>query len=287
MKVKSFGQYSRRKLKFSVHPLFVVLGVYYSAVGKLIEFILCSITAVVHELGHGIVAERCGYKLNQITLMPFGAVVNGDIDGLKPKDEIFIALAGPITNLAIGLFFVSLWWLYPVLYAYTDLVVTLNFSVAVVNLIPTYPLDGGRILCSLLTVKWGKEKAQKFCKILGVVLSCALLTAFFIALPKVVNVSLLFFAVFTFFGAVRKKENNFIKVYNGVNTEKLKRGIVIKRIAIDQSVSVKKLISMLDETSINEVVVFNGDKAVKTLYENDLREVIENGSIYAKIGEIT
>ena len=179
MKGKSFGRY-KRQIKFSIHPLFVVLGVYYSAVGRLAEFILCSLTAVIHELGHGLAAERSSYKLNNITLMPFGAVVSGDIDGLKPKDEILIALAGPLINLAVGLFFVALWWLYPALYAYTDLIVSLNFSIALVNLIPTYPLDGGRVLCSLLALKWSKEKACRFCKILGLVLSCALLLAFII-----------------------------------------------------------------------------------------------------------
>lgn len=250
------------------------------------EFILCSLTAVIHELGHGAVAERCGYKLNQITLMPFGAVVNGDIDGLKPKDEILIALAGPFTNLVVGLFFVALWWIYPVLYAYTDLVVALNFSVAVVNLIPTYPLDGGRVLCSLLTVKWGKERANRFCKILGITLSCVLFIAFFITIKTTINLSLFFFAIFTFFGAIRKRENNFIKIYNGVNTERLKRGVNIKKIGIDESVTLKKLISMLDESSINEVVVFKDGVAIKTIYENNLKELIESGSIYEKIGEI-
>ncbi len=284
MKGKSFGRYNRRRIKFSIHPLFVVLGVYYSAVGKLVEFILCSLTAVIHELGHGIVAERSGYALNDITLMPFGAVVNGDIDGLKPKDEILIAIAGPLTNFAVGLFFVALWWLYPIVYVYTDLIVALNFSVAIVNLIPSYPLDGGRVLCSLLTIKCGKERARFICKLLGVILSCVLIVAFIITLKSAVNVSLIFFAVFTLFGALRKKENNFIKIYNGVTSQRLKRGVTIKRIAIDEGVTLKKLMSALDETAINEVVVYSGYKPIKTLYEDDLKNLIESGSIYQKIG---
>ena len=94
-------------IKLTVHPLFFAFSFYYALTGRFLVFVMYTVTAVAHELGHSFAATNAGYKLNKITLMPFGAVVKGDIEGLKLSDEIKIALAGPILNIAIALFFVS------------------------------------------------------------------------------------------------------------------------------------------------------------------------------------
>ena len=123
-------------INFAIHPLFFLFGVYYSLTGKIFVFIIYTVCAVIHELGHSFAASSVGYKLNKITLMPFGAVVTGNIDGLNFKDEIKIAIAGPFINLAIALFFIALWWIFPEIYAFTDVVVEANLSLALVNFLP-------------------------------------------------------------------------------------------------------------------------------------------------------
>ena len=85
-------------IKLSVHPLFFIFGLFYALTGRIFVFLIYTICAVAHEIGHSLVANSIGYKLNKIKLMPFGAVVSGNIDGLKLKDEIKIALAGPLVN---------------------------------------------------------------------------------------------------------------------------------------------------------------------------------------------
>ena len=110
--------------------------------------------------------------------MPFGAVARGDIDGLNIKDNIKIALGGPVINLAVGLLFVALWWLFPEIYPFTEAVVQANFSLATVNLIPAYPLDGGRVLSSALALAFGRERSFKICKVSAVVFSLLLISAF-------------------------------------------------------------------------------------------------------------
>ena len=141
-------------IKLSIHPLFFVLGFFYAVTGQIFIFVICTLTAVVHELGHSFVSANLGYRLNKITLMPFGAVVVGSIDGLSFKDQTKIALAGPIINLLISLFFIATWWIYPNLYAYTDVVVYANLSMALVNLLPIYPLDGGRVMFCFFAQKY-------------------------------------------------------------------------------------------------------------------------------------
>ena len=96
-------------IKLSIHPLFFVLGFFYAITGQIFIFIICTATAVVHELGHSFVSASLGYRLNKITLMPFGAVVVGNIEGLRFRDQVKVAIAGPLINVAVSLFFIATW----------------------------------------------------------------------------------------------------------------------------------------------------------------------------------
>ena len=106
-------------IKLKIHPLFYLFGLYYAIIGKILIFLVCTLTAVIHELGHSIVAGERGYKLNKITLMPFGAIVKGESAELLFNDELVIALAGPILNFLVALFFVAFWWIYPETYPFS------------------------------------------------------------------------------------------------------------------------------------------------------------------------
>ena len=104
-----------------IHPLFYLFGLYYALTGRIFIFIVYTIVALVHELGHSFVAERLGYRLKSIVLMPYGAVIGGDVKNLRLRDEIAVAAAGPLLNFAIGIFFVATWWIFPDTYDYTSL----------------------------------------------------------------------------------------------------------------------------------------------------------------------
>ena len=133
-------------IKLRIHPLFYAFGLYYALTGRIFIFIIYTITALLHEVGHSFIAEGLGYKLDKIILMPYGAMISGNLNGLKVKDEIKVAIAGPTINFLVAVFFVALWWIYPMSYAYTDIIAISNFTLAFINLLPVYPLDGGRIL---------------------------------------------------------------------------------------------------------------------------------------------
>lgn len=273
-------------LRLNVHPLFLIFGAYYALTGKILVFIIYTLSAVVHELGHSFAAAGLGYRLNKITLMPFGAVASGDIDGLKLKDEIKIALAGPLINLAIGLFFVATWWIIPEIYAFTDVIAEANFSLAIVNFLPVFPLDGGRVLSAVTALKMGKKRSEVFCKITGAVFSVVLIIAFIFTVFNTLNLSLLFFSLFVLFGAFGKdRENKYVKLYTAVTTEKLKRGMEVKRQAVDKSITVKKLMTLLDQTAINEIAVYSGDKCIATLSQSKLNDIISRFDPYSKLEE--
>ena len=271
-------------LKFSVHPLFFAFGFYYALTGKIFVFVIYTICAVIHELGHSFVATSVGYKLNKITLMPFGAVVSGNIEGLRFNDEIKIALGGPIINLIIGLLFVATWWLFPETYAFTDVVANANFSLAIINLLPIFPLDGGRVLCASLTGLLGKKKANLTCKIIGVIFALFLCVCFVISVFNQINLSLLFFSAFVLAGVFMKsKENEYVKIYTVLSEENLKRGMIVRRIAVHKSVTIKKVLSLLDDTCLNEVAVYDGESVRAVLSQKRIGQIIEKGNIYSRI----
>lgn len=270
-----------------VHPLFVFFGLYYFATGKAFVFLMVTICAVLHELGHSIVAEKNGYRLDKITLMPFGAVVQGDLEDVKPKDQIKIALAGPFINLAVGIFFVAIWWIYPESYVYTDLAVETCFSLAFINLLPAYPLDGGKVLSALLSLKLKKRKALAISKIVGVVFGIALFLLFIVTCFNKINVSLLFFSLFIIFGAIEeKKAGKYVKLFTNFSSQKLKRGMPFKKQAIDSSATIKNLMSILDQDAVNEVVIYKKGKPIATLSQEKIVEIITKHSIYTKLDAV-
>ncbi len=272
-------------INLSLHPLFFCYGLYNALTGRFIVFVIYTLSALAHEIGHSLVSAKCGYRLNEIVLMPFGAVAKGDIDGLRLVDQIKIALAGPFLSLAIGLFFIALWWIIPDTYAFTDVVAEANLSMALVNFLPVFPLDGGRVLSAFSTIKFGKTRGKIICRISGVFFSLALLALFFITL-KTPNYSLLFFSAFVLFGTFGKGSKvNYVKKYSGVSTARLKRGMDVKRQAVDKSVSVKKLISLLDENAINEIVVFDNETQITTLSQENITRLILTANIYDKVGD--
>lgn len=218
--------------------------------------------------------------------MPFGAIVDGNIDGVKPTDEIKIALAGPFINLAVGVFFVAIWWIYPQTYPYTDLAVEACFTLALVNFIPAYPLDGGRIINALLREKIGCKKALAITKGVGVVLSAFLLVGFIITCFYEINPSLLFFSLFTLFGVFSKKgAGEYVRLFSEPSLTNLKRGMAVKRIAVDKSVTVRKMTTLLDVDAINEVAVFDGDKQVAVLSQKRITEIAKSGDFYAPVSK--
>lgn len=271
-------------LKLSVHPLFFLFGVYYAITGRIFIFIIFTLTAVIHELGHSITAKKLGYKLDKIVLMPFGAVVKGEIEGLKCLDQIKVSLSGPLVNLIVAVIVVASWWVAPITYAYTDTVVMANLSMAVINLFPAFPLDGGRVLYALLSNFVSAKACRRTCKILAIFIGFCFLTLFVLSIFNTLNLSLLFFTLFIFVGAFsNKSQSKYVKIYSGLSEARLKRGIKINRQAISSQASVKKLLSILDENSLNEFVVYKDGQRGQVLDQVKINKIIESGDIYSKI----
>ncbi len=113
-------------------------------------------SVLLHELGHALVARRCQVPVHSITLFAFGGVAEVQAEAAEPSSEFAIAVAGPLTNLLIAVA-CGLSWLamaaYDSLFPLALLVAHVglaNAIMAVFNLLPGYPMDGGRVLRAVL-----------------------------------------------------------------------------------------------------------------------------------------
>ena len=271
------------RLRFSLHPLFIVFGIYFALIGKVFSFLTYTLSAVIHELGHYAQSEKLGYALNKIELMPYGAIIKGDLDGVRYKDEILISFAGPLYNLVIAVFCVALWWVFPDVYPYTDVIVTANLSLAIINLLPCYPLDGGRFLLATLSLFIRRKTARKIVKGLGVVLAVIMLALFIYSIFTSINITLLFFSLFMLVGVFSiASHSEYIKIYQNLTYKKSKTPRVVKKIIIDKDSEVKRLYDIINGEYYYEILVDAGDDKV-VLEGERLYKILSNSSPYDKI----
>lgn len=274
------------KLKFTIHPLFFIFGLYFALTGKVFSFIIFTISAVIHELGHSFASARRGYTLNRVVLMPYGAVIGGDTEGLSYKDEAVISAAGPMTNGAIALFFVALWWFVPDIYPYTETVVTANASLAIINLLPCYPLDGGRFLCATLSLFMKRKKAVLLTRIFGVFLAACLLALFIVSCFFTVNFTVLFFSLFMFAGALDKsKQNRYVKAFENYAAS-VKRAAEVKTYVLPYTAKVKSLYPIIDGNYYYRIIVSGEDgKILFSVEGENLKNLLVYGNAYSDIYE--
>jgi len=123
----------------------------------LVSGLLFFASIVVHELAHSVVARALGIPVKGITLFVFGGVAQITKEATRPLAEFVMAVVGPATSLLLAGLFFFLWWFIDVARAPSLTVMwewlwLMNLGVGVFNLAPGFPMDGGRVLRSIL---WG------------------------------------------------------------------------------------------------------------------------------------
>ena len=148
-----------------------------AAVDGIVFILLLFACVVLHEFGHIVAARRYGIRTPDVTLLPIGGVASLERMPEKPSQEIVVALAGPAVNLVIALVLIV------VLGARFDLthvaqleqaqstltgrLAAANVALLVFNLIPAFPMDGGRVLRALLATGLGYTRATRVAASIG------------------------------------------------------------------------------------------------------------------------
>ena len=149
-----------------------------AAAVDMIAFILAVFACVLlHELGHALAARRYGISTPDITLLPIGGLARLSRMPDKPSEEIVIALAGPLVNLVIALvLYLALGATFDAramahlddpTYGLLARVAGANVTLVLFNLIPAFPMDGGRVLRALLAFRLGRRRATEIAARIG------------------------------------------------------------------------------------------------------------------------
>lgn len=186
-----------------------------------VMMLLLFVCVLLHELGHSIVAQRFGIPVREILLLPLGGVALLERNPSKPLHELLIAIAGPLVNLIIvvmievGLLIAAntignlvivdeearmMASTAPSLITMIEWLLVANFSLFLFNLIPAFPLDGGRILRAVLAMVIGAPRATRITTTVGQMIAVILgvFGLFF-------NPILILIAIFIFFGAGQER----------------------------------------------------------------------------------
>jgi Zn-dependent protease/predicted transcriptional regulator len=167
---------------------------------------------LLHELGHALAARRYGIETPRITLLPIGGVAELERMPEKPSEEIVVALAGPLVNVVIAAILMLLLGATVDSEALTSMedprigfaarLAAVNVWLVLFNLIPAFPMDGGRVLRALLAMRYGRARATT---IAGSVGQAAAFGFGFLGLLSG-NVLLIFIAIFVYLAATAESQ---------------------------------------------------------------------------------
>jgi stage IV sporulation protein FB len=177
-----------------------------AAVNGVIFVLLIFLCVLLHEFGHALAARRYGIKTHDITLLPIGGVARLERMPDKPSEEVVVALAGPAVTVAIA----GILWTFigltgglpdPEMMHQTGVplavrLFTVNIWLALFNMIPAFPMDGGRVLRAVLAMRMNYASATQIAATIGQ----GIAFIFFIV-GLWWNPMLLLIAVFIYFGA--------------------------------------------------------------------------------------
>ncbi len=175
-----------RGIRVYVHWTFLILIAYIAFMGYRAEkeplailgeiglVLIVFVCVVLHEFGHALMAQRFGVDTKDITLLPIGGIASLKRMPEEPRQEFWITVAGPMVNLVIAglafivvaimgvsmvfgdLFLGATTWTQVLLFIFGA-----NMMLFLFNLIPAFPMDGGRILRSLLSMRMARNKATR------------------------------------------------------------------------------------------------------------------------------
>lgn len=256
-----------------------------SGVGFILALFGC---VVLHELGHALTARRYGIRTLNITLLPIGGVAAMERMPDDPRQEIAVALSGPAVNLVIAL---GLWLWLTVSNAlvpvdqlsltsgpFLERLMVVNIMIAVFNLLPAFPMDGGRVLRAALAMRMDRNRATQMAARVGQGLA---LWLGFIGLFH--NPFLIFIALFVWIGAAAEAGMEQIKFT--LSDAALSRAMLTDFQVLSPDDPLSRAIELTLAGSQKEFPVLVNEVVVGVLTQTDLLKGLQARGEQARVGD--
>lgn len=195
-----------RDINIKINIFMLVMFIFYSLCGYFFETSIMVLSILIHEIFHSIAARKYGIKINEVEIFPFGGIAKFEnIRTITPKEEIIICAIGPLSNLIIIILFLSLRVFYFDSYL-IDYIIKVNKVIFIINVLPIFPLDGGKIVRAILSLFIG-YKASTIRLVYITYFLCTFIILYDILNGITVNITYLgAIAVFSIVAAKKERE---------------------------------------------------------------------------------
>jgi len=234
---------------------------------------------IIHEFGHALTAKRFGIITKKITLLPIGGMASMEKIPESPKQELLVTLAGPLTNVVIALL---LYFTIPVkelmylnftetfeilssfsIQNFLFYLFIVNIALVIFNLIPAFPMDGGRILRAFLATKTSRIKATQIASTIGQIIA-----VIFFLIGLLYNPFLVFIALFIFLGAYG--ENELVHQLELLKGHTVEEAMMINITVFNPDDSIDLVVNKIISGTENNFVVVQDSKIVGLLFHKDI-----------------
>jgi len=258
---------------------------------SLLFVVLLFLCVLLHEFGHIFTARRFGVRTPDVILLPIGGVARLERIPEKPSEEFLIAIAGPAVNVVIALLLIAVGGaklsaghlsstLEAANVSMVDRLAAVNLFLALFNLIPAFPMDGGRVLRALLATRFGYVRATEVAAMIGQ--GVAFVLGF---LGLFGNPLLIFIAIFVYLAASSEAHL--------VATRAMSRGVPVTSAMLTQFVTltpdehVDAAVDTLVRTSQSEFPVVDGaNRPIGVLARGDLIRALRERGPDARVAEV-
>ena len=258
----------------------------FGTVAKVIEGILfilaLFLSVVLHEYGHALTARKYGIKTRDITLYPIGGVARLERMPDKPIEELWVALMGPAVNVVIAAILFVYLFLTGGLAQLTDLsiasgsflmrLMVVNITLVIFNLLPAFPMDGGRVLRALLALRLDYVRATQIAASIGQ--GMAIL---FGLVGLLSNPFLLFIAFFVWIGA--SQEASMVQMRDSLSGIPVTRAMLTDFRTLSPRDTLSQVVGLLLSGSQHDFPVVDANGNVIGVLERDsfIRALSEKG----------
>lgn len=244
---------------------------------------------VLHELGHALTARKYGISTRDITLLPIGGVARLDRMPDDPRQELWVALAGPAVNvfIAASLFVVSqLVASAPSLAdvgvvggSFLGRVIVVNLFLVGFNLLPAFPMDGGRVLRALLATRMEYTRATHLAAVIG---QCMAFVFGFVGLFW--NPMLIFIALFVWIGAAQ--EASMVQMKYSLSGIPVSRAMVTEFRTLAPTDTLAEAISLTLAGTQRDFPVVEGERVVGVLRQTDMLRTLARGGTAVPVVDV-